>query len=270
MADQQISPSLNKEEYLRNIRAHRNLETLDFPHKMINFYVLCEILHFQRRSPGCRSTVGQLLDVGCGTGHLLKKVLALGWDAQGVDPFPRGEATRFPLCNRIIKGTVADIHTDCFNIITAVELIEHVENYMALLKGISNLLHPAGEVIVTVPYNWKFRVRMTDTCKLEPMYGHLWKFDTAGLLNDLKLFFDEVKVEPIYSRTMDRRLLRITRLLPLKLGQMLSGVLVKNHQDGGWLMAVAKKKKKQRSVNLTAVSKASAAYYKDSPKFSCT
>ena len=261
---------MNKEEYLRNIRAHRNLDTLDFPHKMINFYVLCEILHFQRRSSGCRSTVGQLLDVGCGTGHLLKKVLALGWDAQGVDPFPRGEATRYPLCNHILKGTVGGIDSDCFNMITAVEVIEHIENYIELLKDMSNLLHPDGEVILTVPYNWEFRARTTDRRKLEPMYGHLWKFDAAGLKKDLKLFFEEVKVEPIYSRTMDRRLLRVIRLFPLKVGFKMSQAFVKHQNNGAWLMAVAKKKKDEHQTNLVSAPMASAEYYKDSPKFSCT
>ena len=195
--------------------------------------------------------------------------MALGWDAQGVDPFPRGEATRLPLCNSIIKGTVADIHSACFNIITAVELIEHVENYIALLKDISNLLHPAGEVIVTVPYNWEFRVRINDRRAIEPMYGHLWKFNATGLQKDLKLFFEDVKVEPIYSRTMDRRLLRIVRLLPLKAGLKLSQAFVKHQNNGAWLIGVAQKKREENQINLNSAPKASAEYYKDSPKFAC-
>lgn len=260
---------MNNEENLRNIRAHRNIDTLDFSHKMINFYVLCEILDFQRRSSGCQSTAGRLLDVGCGTGYLLKKILAFGWDALGVDPFPRGEATRYPLCNRIIKGTVGDIRTECFNIITAVEVIEHVENYMALLRDISNFLHPDGEVILTVPYNWEFKARKNERHILEPMYGHLWKFDAPGFEKDLKAFFQKVKVEPIYSRTMDRRLLRIIRLFPLTIGLKFSQTFVKTQNNGAWLMAVAQNKKEEHLISLNQAPKVSAEYYKDSPEFSC-
>ena len=264
MADRQMSPILKKEEKLRNIRAHRNIDTLDYSHQMINSYVLCEILNFPRRSSGC-----QLLDVGCGTGYLLKKTLTLGWDALGVDPFPRGEATRHPLCNRIIKGTLADIRSGCFNIITAVEVIEHVENYMALLRDMSNFLHPDGELIVTVPYNWEFRAWKSEKNILEPMYGHLWKFDVAGFEKDLSVFFKVVKVEPIYSRTMDRRLLRIIRLFPLTIGLKFSQTFVRFQNNGAWLMGVARNKKKEHLISSNQDPKVSAIYYKDSPEFSC-
>jgi SAM-dependent methyltransferase len=260
-----MNPSLNKEEYFRNIQAHRNLDNVGFPHKMINFYVLSEIRHFQKKSAGQRSAGGRILDVGCGTGYLLKKALALGWDVQGVDPYPRGAATRYPLSNSIIKGGIGDIDIGRFDVITAVEVVEHVENYLAFLNNMYNLLQPDGKVILTVPYNWEFKFQSSDKQKLNPMYGHLWKFDMRGLKRDLQLFFDEVNVESIYSRRMDRRLLRFTRLLPLSLGQIISDVLVKNYKDGGWLLAVAQKKK-QQPINLTALSNASATYYKDSEK----
>ena len=253
---------LNKEEYFRNIRAHRNLDYLDYSHKMINFHVLHEILNIRQRSTGVQFSPCRMLDVGCGTGYLLKRVLKKGWNAHGIDPFPRGGAAQYPLKKYIIEGEIGDLEAGQFNVISAVEVVEHVEDYLALLEGISNLLHPDGEIFLTVPNNWEFRYQTSDEQKIEPMYGHLWKFTMGELKIDLQLFFDEVKVRPIYSRTMDRRLLRFTRLIPLSWGRMISEVLVNNYNDGGWLLAVAKKKK-QQTTNLTAVSKASAKYYKD-------
>jgi SAM-dependent methyltransferase len=226
-------------------------------------------LDFKRRSPDCQSKAGRLLDVGCGTGHLLKKTMALGWDALGVDPFPRGEAMQHPLSSRIIKGTLGDLPNDCFDIITAVEVIEHVENYRVLLRDMSNFLHPDGELIVTVPYNWEFKAWKNEKNILEPMYGHLWKFDAAGFEKDLRAFFQVVKVEPIYSRTMDRRLLRVIRLFPLTIGLKFSQTFVKFQNNGAWLLGVAQNKKKERLISSNQDPKVSAIYYKDSPEFSC-
>ena len=162
------------------------------------------------------------------------------------------------------------LYTDGFHLITAVEVIEHVENYIELLRDMSNLLHPTGEVILTVPYNWDFRVRKAGGLKLEPMYGHLWKFDKDGLKKDLQHFFEEVKVESIYSRTMDRRLMKVISLFPLAVGHKLSRIFVKHQNNGAWLMAVAHKRKDDHRKKMNPVPAASAEYYKDSPLFSDT
>jgi SAM-dependent methyltransferase len=231
---------LDKNAYSRNIKAHEGLDHLGFPHKMINFIVLEEIRKWFKNFSFIEASKFRVLDIGCGTGYLLKKLLSHGWDVLGVDPFPRGTAADHPLRQNVFKGTIEEVHGDPFHVITAVEVLEHVDHYMNLLASIVKLLHPQGIIIVTVPNDWEFHSIKADDDSIVPKYGHVWRFNAGSFEADLKKFSDDVMVEPIYSGSLDRRLLSITRFFPRKIVHKLSQLLIKQKSDAGWLLGVAK------------------------------
>jgi 2-polyprenyl-3-methyl-5-hydroxy-6-metoxy-1,4-benzoquinol methylase len=103
--------------------------------------------------------VGRLLDVGCGAGHLVAVAEARGWDvtaqeisASGlacVRSLKRGQGLR---C-RIIEEDLAqaDLPDGQLDVVTMIEVLEHVEDPIALLRQCSRLLRPGGCLYLTTP-----------------------------------------------------------------------------------------------------------------------
>ena len=259
---------MNKDSDNINIRAHQKLNDIGFPHRIINLIVFERVRYFLKTFPNINDIRPRLLDVGCGTGYLLNKMLGQGLDAWGLDPYPRGKATRESLSKRVIAGNIQDLPKRPFQIITAVEVLEHVEDYMKLLKSMIGLLTPNGLLIITVPNKWEFQATYSPEGAMEPMYGHLWQFDHESLESDLKCFSREINIEQIYSRNLDRRLLRFTRLLPSVAVIKLSRLLVTYRNDAGWLLGVIKRETTvSNEVGSGTLPKPSANYYKNDPNF---
>jgi len=259
---------MDKKSKNRNIHAHENINNIGFPHRIINLIVLERVRSCLKEMRNIDDIRPRVLDVGCGTGYLLKRMLDRDLDTWGVDPYPRGGATEERLSKRVIVGSIQDVAEEPFQLITAVEVLEHVEDYMKLLKSMINLLSPNGFLIITVPNRWNFRATYSPDGAIEPMYGHLWQFDHKSLESDLKCFSNKVYIEQIYSRNLDRRLLKITRVLPSVVVIKLSKILVNYCNDGGWLLGVIKGEKTlPDELKYGTSPKPSANYYKDDPQF---
>ena len=251
---------MNADQYARNVRAHCGLDRLDFAHKLVNQIVFRKAQHHRSSEIMKSSRPPRMADIGCGTGYLLSQFLRLGWDAVGLDPFPRGDSLREPLRGHVIQGTVAALGSDRFDLLTAVEVIEHVEDYLLLLQEMRRILVPGGMLIITVPNNWDFHTVTTEQGRKEPKYGHLWKFDPKGLQQDLEALFANVGVESIYSRWLDYRTFRILRQFPLSVIINFSSWLIRHRENGAWLMAWGTRTT-QRQQPARLLSKPSAVHY---------
>ena len=107
-----------------------------------------EIRHLPAR-PG-----GRLLDVGCGNGHFLAQIAALGWRAEGVDPDPAGVAAARAAGLRVRQGTLADFddeHAGAFDVVTLSHVIEHLHEPRTELTRIRRLLRPGGLLWIATP-----------------------------------------------------------------------------------------------------------------------
>lgn len=141
------------------------------------------------------------LDVGCGAGLLCEPLARLGADVTGVDAAPEniaaarahaessGLAIRYQACElATIKGQ--------FDLITALEVIEHVSDPTAFVAQLAARLAPDGLMIVSTPNRTPQSklglITLAEGLGLIPKHTHDWdKFltpdDLTALLSDVGL-----------------------------------------------------------------------------------
>jgi 2-polyprenyl-6-hydroxyphenyl methylase/3-demethylubiquinone-9 3-methyltransferase len=97
-----------------------------------------------------------VLDVGCGAGLLAEPLARLGASVTGLDASPeliavaRGHARAGGLAIDYRAGELADLDGQ-FDLITCMEVIEHVADPAAFLKDLAARLAPDGMLILSTP-----------------------------------------------------------------------------------------------------------------------
>lgn len=98
----------------------------------------------------------QIVDVGCGTGFNLGLLSEFG-DVSGADRF-RPEHEEFRLSHAF---PMLDVERDLpnqrarFDLVTAFDVLEHMDDDVAGLRTLESLLAPGGQMLLTVPaYQW--------------------------------------------------------------------------------------------------------------------
>lgn len=99
---------------------------------------------------------GRVLDVGFGTGWLLRELDALGWDVEGVDFDPRAVATARRLGLTVKLGSLEDqdYSAESFDAITMKHVIEHLTDPSTSLRECRRLLRPGGMLALRTPNPW--------------------------------------------------------------------------------------------------------------------
>jgi 2-polyprenyl-3-methyl-5-hydroxy-6-metoxy-1,4-benzoquinol methylase len=97
----------------------------------------------------------RLLEIGCGTGGMLKIMQDLGWLVEGIDFDPIAVESCRRKCLDVRLGALEDqvYPADSFDAITMSHLIEHVPDPQALLEKCFRLLKPNGYLSVVTPHS---------------------------------------------------------------------------------------------------------------------
>jgi len=102
----------------------------------------------------------QYMDIGCNRGYLLSVSHERGWNPHGVELVPELMA---PFLNtypqyrsQVFSKRFEDVHekyinTDYFDVITAIDVVEHFDDVIAILSRIHAILKPGGIVILQTP-----------------------------------------------------------------------------------------------------------------------
>lgn len=127
---------------------------------------------------------GKLLEVGCGSGDMLKVMQELGWHTEGVDFDPKAVENAQSKGLRVVHGTLKAQHypDDYFDAVTMSHLIEHVPEPGQLLRECHRILKPGGRLVIATPNSdaWGHRLFASSWRGLEPP-RHLHVFNRCSL-----------------------------------------------------------------------------------------
>lgn len=100
----------------------------------------------------------RLLEIGCGTGHNLAMLGQFGSvDALEVDSVARAMAEK-RLGHQVLSAPLPELEgvaDDRYDLVAALDVIEHIPDDKAALQGIARVLKPGGKLLATVPaHQW--------------------------------------------------------------------------------------------------------------------
>ena len=126
----------------------------------------------------------KVLDVGCGSGVLLARMKALGWDAAGVELDPGGVEAARARGVAVHQGQLADAKfpDNHFDAVHSAHVIEHVYDPVALIKECFRILKPGGRLVIITPNtaSWGHRKFGRSWLNLDPP-RHLILFNARTL-----------------------------------------------------------------------------------------
>lgn len=104
------------------------------------------------RAAECYRKTGRWLDIGYGKGALLSSAEKRGWTCHGVELSPQalsfGERRGWIVTNDAGDSRLCP---DCFDVVTMIELVEHLDAPRRFLKTAALWLRPGGLLYITTP-----------------------------------------------------------------------------------------------------------------------
>lgn len=187
-------------------------------HKLIKTYL------------GDRAQNLKILDIGCGAGSLTKELEKYG-DILGIDPEP--EAVLFTK-ERGANAKVSSVETyqnpKNFDLVVALDILEHCPDDKTAIKNINLLLKPGGFAIIFVP---AFKIFWSEQDKISHhfrryAYSDLKsKFENAGFKTIKQSYFNFFLAPPIFIIRKTINLLNIKTGLELKLNNQFLNLFLK-------------------------------------------
>ena len=161
----------------------------------MNFVIKRKIIYDELLSRNC----SKVLDIGCGPGVFYKPWSQFNIEWEGIDINPYwskfGEENKIPISNQPI-----DSITEKFDVITAHQVIEHVNDPVAFMKSIKALLNPGGLIHLELPNQNSLTAKLRKiSSSISYDYGfiqppmHLRAYHKKTI----KLLFDSLNLEPI-------------------------------------------------------------------------
>lgn len=100
----------------------------------------------------------RILEIGCGTGHNLPMLSGFGRvEAIEIDPAARaiaGERLGRPVGDAPLPA-LPGVERGAYDLVAVLDVVEHIEDDVAALKAMGDLLKPGGKILIAVPaHQW--------------------------------------------------------------------------------------------------------------------
>lgn len=153
--------------------------------------------HWRGDSRDVRPLAGKrALDAGCGAGLLCEPLARLGAEVTGVDAAPeniaagRAHAEAMGLAIGYRQGELGELGLGGFDLVCALEVIEHVADKSAFLTALAAAMKPDGLMVLSspnrTPQSRLLLVEAAERLGAIPRGTHHWDdFVTPGELGDL-------------------------------------------------------------------------------------
>jgi 2-polyprenyl-3-methyl-5-hydroxy-6-metoxy-1,4-benzoquinol methylase len=138
---------------------------------------------------------GRALDLGAGPGAMTERLSSLGFDVLAIDR----DSTVYQGSQPFLAQDFNDAHfahaigPASFDLIVAVEVIEHVESPINFLRNIAQLLTPAGLAVITTPNVDSLPARL--------------RFLFGGKIRMMDEFSEPTHISPIFVDLLRRQFL---------------------------------------------------------------
>ncbi len=140
----------------------------------------------------------KIKDFGCGSGYTVGYLQRMGYNASGTDV--SAEAIEFGLSKGIQNLSVVQSgevsHPEGgFDLILALDVIEHTEDDLGAIRGLKMALKPGGMAIITVPaYQWMWGVQ-------DEVAHHFRRYTISGLADVVKKIGNFKVIRKTYFNT---------------------------------------------------------------------
>lgn len=111
-----------------------------------------------------REPPARVLDVGCGNGALSGVLAADGYHVTGVDLSPEGidiARSEYPSCRFEVSSAnesiLTQLRAEPFDLVVSTEVVEHLYDPHAFVRGAYQALRPGGRFIVSTPYHGRLK-----------------------------------------------------------------------------------------------------------------
>ncbi len=204
---------------------------------------------------------GSVLEIGCGTGYVLRALAGAGYAVTGGELFPRGivhARARVPDATFLQFDARNLPFRDEFDVVAAFDVLEHIPDDQFVLNEMARAAKPDGGIIVTVPQHPWMWSRADEHARHERRYTRselTEKMRTAGLEPVLVTSFVTIAMPAMaVARILQRRVQDYDFMdefrIPTWLDRLLSGLaaierrLIKWHVTlpvGGSLLIAARR-----------------------------
>ena len=169
----------------------------------------------------------RILDVGFGSGSLLKTLSKQGFQMSGIEISgaiivslkKEAEVEKFKV--DLIKGDILNspFPDNHFDIVIALEILEHIFSPQKMAKELSRILKTGGVLIVSTPYQQKIKYEKCVFChRLTPRDAHLHSFSEKDLRELFKeAGFEAEKKKICFSKIDKFPFLKIFYIFPIAL-----------------------------------------------------
>lgn len=191
----ELSKYYDTEDYISHTDAKRNL--FEKVYHLVRSYAIKNKISLINSL----SDKGTFLDIGCGTGDVLKAAQNNGWKITGIEPNENARA----IANSKTNNSVFDISElnklpdHSFDVISLWHVLEHLPNLEEYVSLFKRLLKPNGKLIIAVPNHKSYDASYyKEFWAAYDVPRHLWHFSQ----NSIKLLFSKFNMTVVKTLPM--------------------------------------------------------------------